>query len=539
MSKSKPSRDSVMKLYKAMESPAFYSHSPAVVEHVQTHISHVYIAPPLVYKIKKPVDFGFLDFSSLEKRKHFCECEVQLNRRLCSDIYLGVVPIAQKGDKFILQPDQEMDIVEYAVKMKKLEEQYFLHSLIDNDALEMNHLDRVGNKLADFYLQQSPDDKVKEFGTVERIKYNTDENFEQTEQFIGESIDRESYNAIQYFTNHFFKQNEGLFKQRIEEGCIIDGHGDLHLEHIHIKPNRICIYDCIEFNERLRYGDWAADLAFLAMDLDFNERWDFERYFVRTMSEELNDANLPEIIDFYKCYRAYVKGKVKSIHSTEEEVSTEEREKVHRLAGRYFDLSLRYALLGSEPMVLIFMGGVGTGKSTLAKHLADKTGVISVSSDSVRKSLAGLPLDKRTPEAKRDQLYSSAMNTRVYDTLCERALKDIKKEKSIILDATFSRKDTRSRFINRFSEAGISYLFIEVFAPEETIKSRLKDRAKKSEVVSDARLEDFGMLQQRYQSPNENEIDHLVMVNTDQSKEETIEELYRKLADRQIERKGY
>lgn len=522
-------------LYKVMESPDFYPHEPKDVKHVQTHISHVYIVPPLVYKVKKPVDLGFLDFSTLEKRKYFCKCEVQLNRRLCSDIYLGVVPIAQKGDNFILEPQDETGIVEYAVKMKKLEERYFLHSLIDNDALEPKHLDRVGNKLADFYLQQNPDKKVKEFGTIERIKYNTDENFEQTEAFIDDTIDREAYNAIQYFTNEFFKRNEELFSRRKEEGCIIDGHGDLHLEHIHIKPDRVCIYDCIEFNERLRYGDWAVDLAFLAMDLDFNERWDLERYFVHKMTALLDDSDLPVIIDFYKCYRAYVKGKVKSIHSTEEEVSKQERDRVYKLAGRYFDLSLRYALLGSRPVVIILMGGVGTGKSTLARHLSDKMGIENVSSDSLRKSLAGLPLDERTPEAKREALYHHEMSRKVYNALFEKAETNLKKEESIILDATFSNRDRRKEFINRFNKAGMAYLFVEVVASEETVKSRLRERESKSEVISDARLEDFEMLQQRYQSPDDKEIPHLITVNTDHSKTDTVNELYRKLADRQVE----
>lgn len=538
MSESKLNGDCLTTLYKTMELPDFYAYEPSDVEHVQTHISHVYIAPPFVYKIKKAVDFGFLDFSTPGKRKHFCECEVQLNRRLCSDIYLGVVPIAKKGDEFILEPEDETNIVEYAVKMKKLKDRYFLHYLIEHDALQKGHLDRVGKKLADFYLQQNPDDKVREFGTIERIKYNTDENFEQTETFIGDTIDRQSYKAVQYFTNQFFKQNEALFKQRIKDGCIIDGHGDLHLEHIHITPDNVCIYDCIEFNERLRYGDWAVDLAFLAMDLDFNERWDFERYFVHKMAEVLDDPALAEIIDFYKCYRAYVKGKVKSIHSTEEEVLQEERKKVQQLAVRYFNLSLRYALLGSKPIVLIFMGAVGTGKSTLAEHLADKTGIESVSSDKVRKSLAELPLEERTPKTNREQLYSLEMSAKVYETLFEKARSNIKKEESIILDATFSRKDARRQFIKRFNEAGIFYLFIEVRASEETIKSRLKERQNKTDVVSDARLEDFELLQQRYQSPTKEEINHLITVNTDQPKDETIGELYRKLSDQQVEMKG-
>lgn len=524
------------KLYEFLGNRDSYLHNPESVEHVQTHISHVFIAPPFVYKFKKPVDFGFLDYSTLEKRKHFCEEEVELNRRLCSEIYIGVVAVVKDEQGYVLEPESadETVIVEYAVKMKKLEEKYFLHSYIKNDTLTNHHLDRVSDKLTDFYLQQSPGDEVTEYGRIDKIRFNTDENFQQTEEFIGKTINREEYGAIKYFTNQYFERKTSLFQKRIEEKRIVDGHGDLHLEHIHVSPERICIYDCIEFNERLRCGDQAADLAFLAMDLDFYDRWGESRYFVDQMARKLDDPELDVIIDFYKCYRAYVKGKVKSLQSAEDEVDAKQRTRAENKASVYFNLSLRYALLGSRPVVLICMGRIGTGKSTLAGHLSKTLTIDSYSSDRVRKQMAGVPLYERPGPEKRKELYSAEMSEKTYRSLLETAKEQLKKGRSVILDATYSLRSGRLELAEELAAMGADYLFIEAQAPDETVISRLKSREDKKETVSDARLEDFEKLVARYQPPAEIDGHHRIEVNTATPFSDTIKTLYKELIDRQI-----
>ena len=513
-----------------------YPHQPEKVEHVQTHISHVFLASPYVYKFKKSVDFGFLDYSSLDKRKKFCHREVQLNRRLSDDIYLGVVSVIEEDDTFhIVDEVVESDsVVEYAVKMKQLPEEYFLHSYLESGTLTNTHLDRVADKLADFYNRQQPDEQILQYGEIDSIKVNTDENFEQTRSFIGETIEDNTYRTVRYFTNQYFERRKELFERRINQQRIVDGHGDLHLEHIHITPDKVQIYDCIEFNNRFRYGDLAADLAFLAMDLDFNNCWQEERYFIDRMAEKLEDPDLPEITDFYKCYRAYVKGKVKSLQSKEEEVPQSDREKAAQTASRYFDLSLRYALLGSKPIVLIFMGGVGTGKTTLAKHFEQKFTIERFSSDRIRKSMAGVPLQKRTPAKQRNQLYTKSMSEQTYQRLLEKMEACIQEGKSVILDATFSNRAAREELVGEFKELDIRFLFIETQAPEQVIKSRLKQRNEQDDVVSDARLEDFEILNSRYDPPSEIADEQLITVQTDQQVEQTIRTLYFALADRNI-----
>lgn len=512
-----------------------YPHQTDFVKHIQTHISHVFIVPPYVFKFKKSVDFGFLDYSTLEKRRRLCHREVELNRRLSDDVYLGVSSVieTEEGFQFLEEESDAESVIEYGVKMKQLPKEYFLHTYLENDTLTKSHLDRVADKLADFYSNQQPDEQILEYGKIASIRVNTDENFEQTQSFIGNTISQNAYDAIQYFTNQYFEQHADFFGRRIAEKRIVDGHGDLHLEHIHITPKKVQIYDCIEFNERFRYGDLAVDLAFLAMDLDFNGRWSDERYFIDQMSQKLDDPSLPAIIDFYKCYRAYVKGKVKSLQSAEEEVPKADREKAARTASQYFNLSLRYALLGSHPKVLVFMGGVGTGKSTLARHFEQTLGLARFSSDRIRKEMADLPLKERPPKEERDKLYSRRMSEKTYAALLDKMETELVEGKSVVLDATFSSRESRQRLVNRLQGIEASYLFVEATAPDEVVRERLKNRDNEK-VVSDARLEDFEALQQKYDTPTDIDVSHLIKVDTEQSLPDTTAKLYVALADNNL-----
>ncbi len=481
--------------------PQSYPHRPRKVQLIQTHSSFVFIASPFVFKVKKPVNFGFLNFSTLERRRHFCEREVALNRRLCPQAYLGVVPISTAGGRFTFGVGDE--VVEYAVKMRRLTERHFLSHRVEHGTVTSRDLDRVATTLRQFYLAQHPTGEVESWGRVRRLRISTEENFRQTREFTGHTISRPAFETIRRFTNAFYRRYAALFAARVRGRWIRDCHGDLHLEHIHLTPRELHIYDCIEFNDRFRNIDIANDVAFLAMDLDYEGRPDLARHFATRMAAVLHDEGMPRLMDFYKCYRAFVRGKVESLHSVAHATPEAERQASAERARRYFRLALRYAVAGSEPLVLVVMGRIASGKSTLARALGAELGWQVFSSDRVRKGLAGFPLFERCSDAARRRLYSHAMTWRTYDRLLAAALKEAQAGCGVILDATFARHEQRAALTARLARHHVAYRFIEAQAGDAALKRRLKARAAKTDEVSDARLEDFSTLTGLYGPPTE------------------------------------
>lgn len=508
-----------------LEDPASYRHCPEHVEIIQTHISYVAMAPPYVFKVKKPVDFGFLDFSTLERRRFYCGEEVRLNRRLCAATYEGVVPIMRRQGALAFGDEgDDDDAVEYAVKMKQLTDGFFLHQWLEQGALTPGHLDRVVATLTAFYRAETPTPEMAFWGRTENLKISTDENFEQTEPYVGDLLTRPAFEAVRYYTNRFYDYHARLLNCRRAEGHILDCHGDLHLEHIHLSPEGVCIYDGIEFNERLRYIDVANDAAFLAMDLDFNGQPGLAAYFARHMAQTLDDPDLPVLLDFYKCYRAYVRAKVESMRSREAEVPEAERQASRERAQRYYRLALRYAVAGSKPLVVVVMGGIGSGKSTIARRLGEALGWDVFSSDRTRKAMAGVPLYERGDQAALDALYTRHWTLATYDALRDRALERTGKHQGTVLDASYSRRNLRDTLRAVLRQDGIAYCFVELKASEETIKQRLRARQDAHGLVTDARLEDFERLRARYEAPDHLEDARHFTVSSDGSPEDAVRE---------------
>ena len=510
------------KLLAFLLEPRSYPHRPKRVLLVQTYASYVLLVAPYVYKVKKPVNFGFLDFSTLENRRYFSEREVILNQRLCPRIYLGVVPISLNAGKLFFGPGDE--VVEYAVKMRKLQDRYFMLRLLKRDHVGTKDLDRVVSTLKTFYEGQTPTKEVTTWGQIDKLRISTEENFRQTEAFVGCTISRPALETIRLYTGNFYARNVELFDSRIRQQWIRDCHGDLHLEHIHLAPKTLSIYDCIEFNDRFRYIDVANDVAFLAMDFDYHGRPDLSHQFTERMVAALGDRGMLRLMDFYKCYRAYVRGKVESFQQGEAEVAEPERTESRTRAERYFRLALQYAVCGSEPMVVIVLGRVGSGKSTLARALGRELGWEVVSSDHTRKELAGVPLYKRGGPAARRRLYSKAMTRKTYETLLRSATNRVKELRSLILDATFSRRHHRDQLREQLDLMGVTYCFVEAQASQQILKKRLAGRGEQLNEVSDARLEDFETLNQSYEAPLELEAHHLVTVGADRPLETTVAE---------------
>lgn len=303
---------------------------------VQTHASWVLLLPEVVYKIKKPVNFGFLDYSTLEKRREMCYKEVELNRRLCSWIYLGVVPISEVNGEWEIERDSK--VVEYAVKMRRIPDSALLSNRLNEVSLE--DIRKVARVVAEFHQRAQ---RVDEFGKIEVMKFNTDENFKQTEKYVGITISPEDYEYIRKKTDRFYEEKAELFEKRIKEGKIRDGHGDIRAEHVAFLPEGVCIFDCIEFNDRFRYGDVLNDMCFLSMELEYFEKEELARAYEEEYKNYTKDEDFDLLLPFFKCYRAYVRGKVNSFLLDDPNLSEEEKKKARERAKRFFKLAKRYA----------------------------------------------------------------------------------------------------------------------------------------------------------------------------------------------------
>ena len=323
----------------ALRKPEAYDEEPGQIELKQTHISFVFLTRNFVYKIKKSVDFGFLDFSTLEKRRFFCEKEVELNRRLCGDMYLEVVPVNRSD---VIKIRGGGVTIEYAVKMKRIPEEKIMTRLLEEDKVDKKLVDRMAKIIAEFHLKAKAGKRIGEFGSLPMIETNWRENFEQTEEFIGETISLESYQLIRERVEEFMKENAAFFAKRVADDRVRECHGDIHSGNIFV-ADKIYIFDAIEFNERFRYCDVASDIAFLAMDLDFKDRGDLSSFFVEKYVKYSGDQEARKVLQFYKCYRAYVRGKVISFKLNDPSVDSKEKSAARKEARAYFELAANYA----------------------------------------------------------------------------------------------------------------------------------------------------------------------------------------------------
>lgn len=326
-------------IVEALLRPDSYEEETGQIELRQTHISFIFLTKDFVYKVKKAVDFGFLDFTTLERRHFFCEQELELNRRLCEDMYLDVVPI-KKSNNIRINGDGET--IEYAVKMKRIPEEKIMTRLIEEGKVNKEIIDRIAKIIAEFHLKAKNNKRVDKFGSLSTIDMNWRENFKQTLEFINKTISLDKYHLIQNQVINFMKKNQVFLEKRVNDKKIRDCHGDIHSGNIFIDDN-IYIFDAIEFNKRFRYSDCASDIAFLAMDLDFKNRQDLSVHLIKKYIQYSLDNELEKVLTFYKCYRAYVRGKVISFRLNDPNMDNKGKNEAKKEASLYFNLATYYA----------------------------------------------------------------------------------------------------------------------------------------------------------------------------------------------------
>lgn len=461
------------RLIEELLDPGAYLERPKEVTLRQTHISYLFFTPTHVYKIKKPVDFGFLDFTTIEKRLLYCTEEVRLNRRLAPEIYLGVVPVALKNGKAAMEAQGEP--IEWAVKMRRINDASILSNILASGTVPDETIIRIGHVIADFHKTAFSNLRISGFGSPEAVGRNATENFSQTERFVGRAVSREAFDIMRSYTERFISSNAQLLLERASSGFVRDCHGDLHCDHISTEDG-IEIFDCIEFNERFRYSDVVADIAFLSMDLDFRNRPDLAQSLDDAYFGSTNDTDGRRLMDFYKCYRALVRAKVDCLKSEEAEVPPRERLGAFLSARVHFRLARQYSEGGLKPLLIICSGLSGTGKTTLSRAIASATSAVVISSDMVRKELAGISPQTHCDNEYGEGIYTPEHSARTYSEIVSRAKALLEKKRTVILDATFLRNSSIAVALTAAMEAGADTRIIRCVCPEDIVRENILKR---------------------------------------------------------------
>jgi aminoglycoside phosphotransferase family enzyme/gluconate kinase len=442
------------------------------IQLLQTHVSYVFLTGDYVYKVKKPVNFGFLDYSTLALRRQYCDREIELNQRGAGDLYLGVVAIAPAGDGLRIDPDGKTgDPVEYAVKMQQFPQDALLTQWFERGELTPELLDQLARAIADFHRSAPSSDYIRDFGRSDRIKQAFDENFAQTTGYIGGPQTQQQFDDTQAWTEDFFAHNGPLIQQRIDTGWIRNCHGDLHLGNICQWRDRLYLFDCIEFNEPFRYVDVMFDIAYIIMDLDARDRPDLAAGFLNTYVERTGDWEGLQILPLYVNRQTYVRAKVISFLLNDPAIPASDREAAAATAARYYRQAWQYTQ-PRQGRIYLTCGLSGAGKSTAARTLAAQTGAIHIRSDAVRKHLGGVPLDERGPQS----LYSPEITAQTYDRLCHLGLTLARCGYPVILDAKYDRQALRGSVLTAAQTADIPLQILHCQAPVDVLRDRLHHR---------------------------------------------------------------
>lgn len=512
-------------LIEALLDPDIYPHRPHQVKLIQTHISYVILTGSYVLKIKKPVNLGFLDFTTLDKRRVYCEQELILNRRLSPEIYVDIVEIKKDGDQFHIGGRGEL--VEVAVRMRELPQEKALSQLLERNGVTEDMMDDLAKIMANFHQSAETSPRIADFGTAENIFVSIDENFRQTERYVGITLSQRKYQALKRYSYRFLERRD-LFEKRIEEGKIRDCHGDFHCQNVYFL-DKIYILDCIEFNERFRYIDVASDVAFLTMDLDLRGYRGFSNRILNTYLQFTGDYGLLAMLDFYKIYRAYVRGKVGSFELDIKGLLPQERMAIKKKAEKYFDLAYQYLKKKETPFLIATTGIIGSGKSYISKELASRIDAVVLRSDAVRKKLLQLSPAKHMYEPFGEGIYSENTTVAVYDRLIREAENILGTGKVVIIDASFSKKWQRNKVVDLAEGRGYPYFFIYCYCHDNIIKERLRIRSEREHDISNGRPELFETYKVAYEPPDEVAPTHIYKLDSERGINQVIKSVKRAL----------
>jgi len=489
-------------LIKSLQNPALYPHPVDSFKLIETHISWVLLTGSYAYKIKKPLNLGFLDFSSLAKREHCCREELRLNLRLAPDIYLDVIAIS--GNETQPELGGMDEAIEYAVKMRQfLPDNTFDHLLLDG-LLNGHHIKQTAIIVADFHAQLPSASAKTLFGCPESILLPVQENFSQIEQ-LGDIADPSLFQPLNEWSTERHAELVPIFRQRKQEGFIRECHGDLHLGNLALIDDQVVPFDGIEFNPALYWIDVVSEVAFLVMDLQSNQRHDLAYQFLNAYFQKMGDYSGLKLLRFYLVYRAMVRAKVDAIRA-HQDASEEEQQQALSRYHNYLKLAQSYTQ-PELPMLIIMQGVSGSGKSWLAEQIINRYQVINLRSDVERKRV-------QVQGEKSEEQYSPENRNIIYQYLLGLANDILLANYSVLIDATFLEQQQRTLFLQLAKQCEVPFLIIHTEADQFTLLDCIQQRSVQADNVSDATQAVLENQQSSQQALSDDELKYSISVNT-------------------------
>lgn len=462
-------------LIAALQNPALFPHPVEQFQVIETHISWVLLTGPYVYKIKKPVNFGFLDFTDLSAREHFCQEELKLNQRLTDDLYLEVLPITGTAESPQLGGSGE--IIEYVLKIRQFSQDGLLSALQAKGELTTSHIDDTARQIAEFHEKAPRVTTENDLGSPEKVMEPVTQNFEQILPFLSEKADLIQLQALEAWAKASFQRLKPLMSKRKADGFVRECHGDIHLGNITLIDGEVVIFDCIEFNEPFRMTDVYADIGFLAMDLEDRGLKSLSRRLISEYLEHTGDYAGLELLNFYKAYRALVRAKV-ALFSLPANADHVQRATTLRQYRNYANLAETYSAIPSN-FLAITHGVSAVGKSHVAMRLVEALGAIRLRSDVERKRLFGDTKD----------LYAADISVATYKRLNELAAVVLHAGFPVVIDATYLKHQQRQATAQVAEATGAPFLILDCAAPKAVIEGWLAQRQAKNDDPSDATME--------------------------------------------------
>jgi uncharacterized protein len=473
------------KLVESLQRPGVLAETAERIELLQTHMSWILLTDQHAYKIKKPVDLGFADFTSLEKRRYFCNEELRVNRRLAPDLYLAVLPITGTCQSPVVGGDGEP--IEYAVTMKQFPQRELLPHVLERGELSPQYIESLARDVAEFHRVVEVDSDRGRFGEPENVWRPMQANLDHFEQSLDDAALRSELRQVKRWSENEFADKRDDFAARKRDGFIRECHGDMHLGNMFRDGNSITLFDGIEFNEAFRWIDVLNEIAFLVMDLKYRRRADLAHRFLNAYLEHTGDYQGLVVLPFYLVYRALVRAKVKDIRSRQPQLAAQARNALRAQVRDYLRLAGQ-CTRPSQPRLLITHGVSGTGKTRGTEALVDQAGVIRIRSDIERKRQFGYQHMDRMHSPVGRGIYSPDVTDQTYQRLADLVSTVIQAGFSAIADGTFLQRSHRDLLRRTARKLGVPFRILDFRARPETIRRRIVERERQNADASEADL---------------------------------------------------